>query len=961
MSFFGGKAAAKKTETKTTDEATAKPEENSKVLKEENNQKVEALEKNNKSASPIKETGGNKRQRESSPKKSPTKLANKLANTSISKTEEDEVIVEEKENTNSSNSKNSKSKKSEASDSEDSPIKKKSTATPKSANKRRKLVIESSDEDEIEDVKIDSSSSESSESEEEVKPKKKGKEKAAPKETKSKKPVQEKETKKKQTETKAKKEASPKPEAKAKKEASPKAVKKEASPKKEVKKEATPKKEIVSPKKEATEEVKSEETKPSSTKNTCSLFASMKKAGQAKGPESSSLNYWPDKDNYHPIKDACWEKGQPVPYKALAQTFYCMEKTTKRLELLSIVCNYFRSVLALTPKDLVPSVYLLTNKVAPDYENIELGIGDTVLFKALAEATGCTLAKLKQEFQTKGDIGLVAEANRCNQKLIVQPKKLNVSGVYSRLREIAQISGNSSQQKKCDMIKGLFVSCDSIEARYLMRSLAGKLRNGLGEQSILSSLAHACTITPPPLGESEEQIVDRFEKYRSTEQLEEKKKILEKYVTIVKNGYYQCPNYDRVIMSIITYGLDELEKHCKLTPGVPLRPMLAYPTKGIQEILKRFENIEFTCEYKYDGERAQIHILEDGSLQVYSRNLENNTSKYPDVIEFLQTHLNLKKKENDNELQVVTAILDAEVVAYDVEKHIIQPFQKLSTRKRKDAASEDIKVQVCLFAFDLLYLNSESLINLTLRQRRERLYKYFPKLDCKLLYATHMNTNDLDQIQEFLDNSIKDGTEGLMIKTLDEEAHYEISKRSHNWLKLKKDYLEGVGDTLDLVVIGGYRGTGKRTGLYGGYLLAVYDAENEEYQTVCKLGTGLKDNDLQQQFESLSKIKINGPKSYYQVDSSLEQPDDWFEAEQVWEIKCADFSLSPVHTAAIGLLDPGKGISLRFPRYLRLRDDKKPEDATNAEQLADMYKNQQQMINLADNKKGDSDQEEDMD
>ena len=151
----------------------------------------------------------------------------------------------------------------------------------------------------------------------------------------------------------------------------------------------------------------------------------------------------PSKENYHPIEDAHWVKDQPVPYSALAQTLYCMEKTTKRLELLSIITNYFRSVLALSPKDLVPSMYILTNKVAPDYDSLELGIGDTVLFKALAEATGSTTAKLKVEFQNKGDIGLVAEANRCNQKLIFTPKKLTVGAVFSKFKEIAQISGNS--------------------------------------------------------------------------------------------------------------------------------------------------------------------------------------------------------------------------------------------------------------------------------------------------------------------------------------------------------------------------------------------------------------------------------------------------------------------------------------------------------------------------------------
>ena len=166
------------------------------------------------------------------------------------------------------------------------------------------------------------------------------------------------------------------------------------------------------------------------------------------------------------------------------------------------------------------------------------------------------------------------------------------------MREIAQISGNSSQQKKCDLIKGLFVSCDSIEARYLMRSLTGKLRNGLGEQSIISALAHACATTPPMMSSDEKQVIDRFEKMRSADQLDEVKKKLEKAAQTVKNAYYQCPSYDRVIGAIISHGLENLDDHCRLTPGVPLRPMLAYPTKGIQEVLKRFDNIEFTCEYK---------------------------------------------------------------------------------------------------------------------------------------------------------------------------------------------------------------------------------------------------------------------------------------------------------------------------------------------------------------------------
>lgn len=491
----------------------------------------------------------------------------------------------------------------------------------------------------------------------------------------------------------------------------------------------------------------------------------------------------------------------------------------------------------------------------------------------------------------------------------------------------------------------------------------------LVKNSILSALAHAFTTTPT-VAEGEKIIVDSFANLRKHGKTDEIKEKLDKSVKMVKHAYNQCPNYEQVVNAIIEDGIENLENHCKLTPGVPLKPMLANPTKGVQEILKRFEGITFTCEYKYDGERAQIHILEDGTIQVFSRNSENNTSKYPDLIASLQEILNLKKPKKASTIKsavveetktvaedtketkhkVTSAILDAEVVAYDIENKVILPFQVLSTRKRKDANVSEIKVQVCIFAFDLIMLNGMSLIGEPFRKRREYLYDYFPHTEAKLLFATYMNSSDLEKIQEFLDQSIKDGCEGLMVKTLDTEAHYEISKRSYNWLKLKKDYLDGVGDTLDLVVIGGYLGTGKRTGVYGGYLLACYDQENEEYQTICKIGTGFKDEDLQVQFESLSKIKADKPKSYYNVNSSLEQPDHWFEPEQVWEIKCADFSLSPVHTAAIGLVDPNRGMSMRFPRFLRLREDKNAENATSSQQVTDMYNNQQQMINVNEKK-----------
>uniref|UniRef100_A0A8C6PLG3 DNA ligase n=1 Tax=Nothobranchius furzeri TaxID=105023 RepID=A0A8C6PLG3_NOTFU len=530
---------------------------------------------------------------------------------------------------------------------------------------------------------------------------------------------------------------------------------------------------------------------------------------------SEQTDYDPSRPNYHPVEHACWKQGQKVPYLAVARTFEKIEQDSGRLRNIETLSNLLRSVLLLSPDDLLCCVYLCLNQLGPAYLGMELGVGEMVLMKAVAQATGRQLDKIKSEAQEKGDLGLVAESSRSNQRMMFQPASLTAGGVFRKLKEIASMSGNSAMNKKIDIIKGLFVACRFSEARYIVRSLAGKLRIGLAEQSVLSALSQAVCLTPP--GQGFPPAVIDAGKGMSAESrrawIEEKNSLCCLSLVLLQCiTLNEMPNYDVIIPVLLKEGIDQLPNHCKLTPGIPLRPMLAHPTKGVGEVMKRFDEAAFTCEYKYDGERAQIHILEGGEVRIFSRNQEDNTSKYPDIVS------RIPKVKYDS---VVSCVLDSEAVAWDREKKQIQPFQVLTTRKRKDVDASEIKVQVCVYAFDLLYLNGESLVRQPLCRRRALLRESFSEMEGEFQFARFIDSDNTDIIAEFLEQSVRDSCEGLMVKTLEKDATYEIAKRSHNWLKLKKDYLDGVGDTVDLCVIGAYLGKGKRTGTYGGFLLAL--------------------------------------------------------------------------------------------------------------------------------------------
>ena len=668
-------------------------------------------------------------------------------------------------------------------------------------------------------------------------------------------------------------------------------------------------------------------TSSSSSSSSSSSNSNSKK----KSSTTNTTTYSSDKvvGSFHPINDAEWKKGEKIPYRAICEVFEKIEGTTKRLEIEAYLCEFLRSVIALSPDSLLQCVYLACNQVAPGFENVELGLGEALLKKSIVQTTGTNLKFINKKYVELGDLGKVANYYRGRQKQIMftKPKPLKLVDVFKCFKEIAAISGNKSQDKKCGAIKKLLVDSKGVEAKYIIRGLQGKLRIGMSEQTVLKALSMAFSMTSPTV--LDRRVGISAEKFTAMKEANE---------INLKQAFSEIPSFTAIVPGLLKAGCEGINEICNLTAGIPVKPMLAKPTKGVSEVLDRFEGLDFTCEFKYDGERGQVHLLEDGTVKVFSRNMENNTSKYPDVIDMLPKALKPGK--------VTSCIMDSEIVAYDCEKKILMPFQSLSTRSKKDTKKEDIKIQVIMTAFDLLYLNGESLLQKPLSERRRLLFENFQEVENKFTFVVGKDCKSVEEIETFLDESIKGNCEGLMVKTLDEDATYEPSRRSLNWLKLKKDYLEGMGDSLDLVPIAAWRGKGKRTGWYGAYLCACYNPDEEEFQTVCKIGTGFSDENLEKFYkffneEGKDRILPAKPMDYnVRADAATLRPDIWLKSSMVWEVKAADLSISPAHTAAIGEAHDTKGIALRFPRLLRVRDDKDVLDATSSDQVLTMFNEQ---------------------
>ncbi len=577
-------------------------------------------------------------------------------------------------------------------------------------------------------------------------------------------------------------------------------------------------------------------------------------------------------------------------YSELADTFDRLEATGSRLEMTTILADFIKGV---DKSELRNIIYLSQGKLHPDFISKELGMADRLVLKAISFTSGTPDSKAEELWIKTGDPGEVAEQLISKKKqMTLFAEELTVDRVYKGLTAIQDAEGKDSQDKKMKLLANMLHDSGPIEARYLCRIVTGRMRVGAGDMTILDALAEAFAT-------------------------KEDRPAIERAFNITCDIGF-------VAEAIANGGMDAI-REIRVQINNPIKVMLAERLPSVSEVVAKMGG-KCAIEYKYDGIRVQAHIGKD-SVKLYSRRLEDLTHNFPDIAEALRTQC--KHQE---------MIIEGECVAVDQETGFMLPFQAVTHRRKKHGMDEAVKeVSVRIFMFDILYRDGEDMTNVPYLERRSELEKSFEIKD-KVQMTTMRLVNSPEEGEEFFANAVAARCEGIMAKSITPESIYRAGSRGFLWIKYKKDYQQALTDSFDLSVVGAFYGMGKRAGKYGALLMAAYNEDSGRFETVCKLGTGFDDAFLDSMPELLnSGLSEQKPRL---VDAEM-IPDVWFNPTTVLEVVAAEITLSPIHTAAKGVLKEDAGLGIRFPRFTgRVRDDKAPEQCTTVGEIIEMYEMQ---------------------
>jgi DNA ligase-1 len=585
-----------------------------------------------------------------------------------------------------------------------------------------------------------------------------------------------------------------------------------------------------------------------------------------------------------------------MKFSQLAKYLQKLEDTPKRLEITAILAELIEK---LKKNEVDKGLYLSLGYLKAEFESEKFNIAEKMMAKVLAQAYDATEQEVKKKFSSLGDLGNVAEklANK-NSKF-----DLNINETHEKLMEIAQVEGAGSQERKISLSAELLNQANPLSAKYLVRIILGTTRLGFTELTVVDALVQTVT------GEKDKEV---------------KKEIEDKYRI--------HPDIGLITKKIKGKGLAGL-KDVGMEVGTPVHAQKAQRLSGPSEIIEKMG--EVWMEYKFDGTRVQLHMDKDKTMEIeafeqqemfevkkemtfiktFTRNLEETTHQFPDIIGAANKRIDAK-----------SVILDGEAVGYNKKTGKFLPFQETIQRKRKHGVSAAAKkIPLKYMVFDILFLNGKSLVDEPLTKRRKLLDSII-KADKIIQIDKYVQTGDAAKVAKFHKEALDKGLEGIMVKRV--SSPYQAGARNFAWVKLKKLEEQILSDTVDCVVLGYYHGRGARAKFgIGGFLVAIWDEKDNKYKTLTKVGSGLKDNDWAKLKEIADKIAVKGPPKNADINKKY-NCDVWIKPEIVVEIAADEVSKSSDHSV---------GYALRFPRLIKFRKDRKPKDTTTPKEIEHMY------------------------
>jgi len=578
-----------------------------------------------------------------------------------------------------------------------------------------------------------------------------------------------------------------------------------------------------------------------------------------------------------------------MQFREVALVFESIETISSRLEITELLARLLASA---TPEEATIICNFTMGQLNPPYKGTQFNIADKILRIVVADVLATSVDYVTEQSHKVGDIGSVLQTGDWDIT-----EQLTIVQVYEQLVLLEKMSGTGSQEIKIDFLKKLFEQLDQLSAKYIARIILGKLRLGFSDMTIIDALSW----------------------------MEAGDKSLRK---IIENAYNICADIGFIAQQLKQHGIISLE-NLEINVGIPIRPSAAERLPTARAIVEKLGDC--VAQPKLDGFRLQMHMSKNAqgnniTIHFFSRNLLDMSYMFPEIAQAFE-HLNIQ-----------SIICEGEAIVYDENTQQFLTFQETVKRKRKhsiDQMAQELPLRV--YIFDLLYLNGQSFLNKTHAERRQQLMDLFKDSCSKNIFVIeekHITT--AQELENYFVSNIAAGLEGLVVKR--EDAIYQPGKRNFNWIKLKRQEEGHLEDTIDCVILGYYYGAGKRAQFgIGAFLVGVYNAENQMFETVAKIGTGLKDNEWHELKNKCDKLKRDNKPINVSCAAEL-APDVWIDPELVVLIRADEITLSPVHKA--GKTEKKLGYALRFPRIMGYRTDKSAYDATTADEVERLYQDQ---------------------